>query len=45
MEILFDGRKVMRPLSRILFEKIERRRMKKIIGVKGWGMNFGIDPI
>lgn len=45
MEILFDGRKVTRPLSRILFEKIERRRMKKIIGVKGWGINFGIDPI
>lgn len=43
MEILFDGRKVTRPLCRILFEKIER--MKKIIGVKGWGINFGIDPI
>lgn len=43
MEILFDGRKETRPLSRILFEKIER--MKKIIGVKGWGINFGIDPI
>lgn len=42
MEILFDGRKVTCPPSRILFEK---RRMKKIIGVKGWGINFGIDPI
>lgn len=43
MEILFDGRKVTCLLCRILFEKIER--MKKIIGVKGWGINFGIDPI
>lgn len=42
MEILFDGRKVTCPPSRILFEK---KRMKKIIGVKGWGINFGIDPI